>query len=321
MTAKRGTEKSATPAFASQKKKSGMLRIRGRMFILFFFVPIGLIIAASLLYFWQISTLSSELAAGSTGTIIKLSEEVVAERAREVASQCKVYLITHPELKRALFNYDLTFKRIAVQKIGATGFTTLYEVPGSDGVWRTWAHLDPAVIGEDMTSLKQSFGESYPEVWKIYTSVRDGKELKESRGYYKWQDAQGTLRDKFIVSIPVTGTPYVVAATVSLDEFTEPVKYMQEGAAQFALRTRNLVIAILAGTVILIGLIVAVEAYRLTAQIKYLTDVTERISVGDLDVEITGIKSRDEIRELADAITRMQESIRLAIKRLRERKV
>jgi methyl-accepting chemotaxis protein len=51
-----------------------------------------------------------------------------------------------------------------------------------------------------------------------------------------------------------------------------------------------------------------------------LTDVTERISVGDLDVEITGIKSRDEIGELADAITRMQESIRLAIKRLRERK-
>ena len=95
---------------------------------------------------------------------------------------------------------------------------------------------------------------------------------------------------------------------------------MQEGAAQFVLRTRNLVIAILAGTVILIGLIVAVYAYKLTARIKYLTDVTERISVGDLDVEITGIKSRDEIGELANAITRMQESIRLAIKRLRERK-
>jgi len=122
------------------------------------------------------------------------------------------------------------------------------------------------------------------------------------------------------VSIPVTGTSYVVAATAYPDEFAEAVKVMQEGAAQFALRTRNLVIAILAGTVILIGLIVAVDAYRLTAKIKYLTDVTERISVGDLDVEITGIRSRDEIGELADAIARMQESIRLAIKRLRERR-
>jgi methyl-accepting chemotaxis protein len=245
---------------------------------------------------------------------------MVAERAREVASQCKVYLITHPELKKAFFNYDLKFKRIAVQKIGATGYTTLYEVPGPDGVWRTWAHSDPNIIGVDMTTLKESLGESFPGFWKIYTGVKDGKELKESKGYYKLGDARGTLRDKFMVSIPVEGTPYVLAATAYPDESTEAVKSMQEGAAQFVIRTRNLVIAILAGTVILIGLIVAVDAYKLTAKIKYLTDVADRISVGDLDVEITGIKSRDEIGELADAITRMQESIRLAIKRLRERK-
>jgi len=290
------------------------------MFILFFLIPISLIIAASLLYMWQLTTLSSVLATGSAETITKMTEEVVAERAREVASQCKVYLITHPELKKALFNYDLKFKRIAVQKIGATGYTTLYEVPGLDGVWCTWAHSDPNIIGIDMTTLKESLGESFPSFWKIYTGVKDGKELKESKGYYKWGDARGTLRDKFVVSIPVEGTPYVLAATAHPDEFTEPVKFMQEGAAQFALRTRNLVIAILGGTVILIGFIVALYGYKLTAKIKYLTDVTERISVGDLDAEITGIKSRDEIGELANAIGRMQESIRLAIKRLRERK-
>jgi HAMP domain-containing protein len=122
------------------------------------------------------------------------------------------------------------------------------------------------------------------------------------------------------MNIPVEGTPYVLAATAYPDEFTEPVKFMQEGAALFALKTRNIVIGILGGTLILIGFIVALYAYRLTAKIKYLTDITDRISVGDLDAEITGIKSRDEIGELANAIGRMQESIRLAIKRLRERK-
>jgi HAMP domain-containing protein len=50
-----------------------------------------------------------------------------------------------------------------------------------------------------------------------------------------------------------------------------------------------------------------------------LTSVADRISVGDLDVSVTGIKSRDEIGDLALAIKRMQESIRLAIKRMRER--
>ena len=317
MTATRGTEKSVVPRSAPQKKKLGLLRIRGRMFILFFCIPISLVIAASLLYIWQISTLSSELAAGSSGTITRMSEEMVTGRAKEVASQCGVYLITHPELKRAFFNYDLKFKRIAVQKIGMTGYTSLYEVPKTDGIWRTWAHVDPNMIGADMATLKESLKENFPEFWKICTGVKDGK---QSRGYFKWGDGQGTQREKFMVSLPVVGTPYAVAATASLDEFIEPVRFMQEGAALFALRTRNLVIAILVGTVILIGLIVAVEAYRLTAKIKYLTDVTERISVGDLDIEITGIKSRDEIGELADAITRMQESIRLAIKRLRERR-
>jgi len=320
MTAPRGTEKSAAARSLPEKKRFGMIGLRGKMFVLFFLIPISLIIAASLLYMWQLTALSSVLATGSAETITKMTEEVVAERAREVASQCKVYLITHPELKKALFNYDLKFKRIAVQKIGATGYTTLYEVPGLDGVWRTWAHSDPNIIGVDMTTLKESLGESFPSFWKIYTGVKDGKELKESKGYYKWGDARGTLRDKFVVSIPVEGTPYVLAAAAHPDEFTEPVKFMQEGAAQFALRTRNLVIAILGGTVILIGFIVALYGYKLTAKIKYLTDVTERISVGDLDAEITGIKSRDEIGELANAIGRMQESIRLAIKRLRERK-
>jgi HAMP domain-containing protein len=320
MTALRGNEKSAAAASAPQKKKFGLIGLRGKMFVLFFLIPISLIIAASLLYMWQLTALSSALATGSAATITRMTEEVVAERAREVASQCKTYLITHPELKKAFFNYDLRFKRIVVQKIGATGYTTLYELPGTDGVWRTWVHSDPNMVGVDMTTLKESLGDSFPGFWKICTAVKDGKELKESKGYYKWEDSRGTLRDKFMVSVPVEGTPYVLAATAYPDEFTEPVKFMQEGAAQFALKTRNLVIAILGGTVILIGFIVALYGYRLTAKIKYLTDITDRISVGDLDAEITGIKSRDEIGELANAISRMQESIRLAIKRLRERK-
>ena len=319
MTAMRGTENSAAASSPPKKKKIGF-GLRGKMFVLFFVIPISLIIAASLLYIWQLTTLSSGLAKGSTETIIKMTEEVVTERAREVASQCKVYLITHPELKKAFFNYDLKFKRIAVQKIGVTGYTALYEVPGPDGVWRTWAHLDPNIIGADMTTLKESLGESFPRFWKIYTGVKDGKDLKESKGYYKGRDEKGTPRDKFMVNVPVEGTAYVLAATAFPDEFTEPVKFMQEGAALFALKTRNIVIGILGGTLILIGFIVALYAYKLTAKIKYLTDVTNSISVGDLDAEITGIKSRDEIGELANAITRMQESIRLAIKRLRERK-
>src|SRR4030042_4359073 len=167
----RKTEKSAAPSFAFGRRGFGL---RGKMFVLFFFIPISLILIASLLYMRQLNMLSSYLAQQSSNTVTKVTEEVVAQRGREVASQCKVYLITHPELKRAFFNYDLKFKRIAVQKIGVTGYTALYEKPGPDGVWRTWAHLDPNVIGVDMTTLKESMGESFPRFWAIYTGVKDG---------------------------------------------------------------------------------------------------------------------------------------------------
>jgi methyl-accepting chemotaxis protein len=54
------------------------------------------------------------------------------------------------------------------------------------------------------------------------------------------------------------------------------------------------------------------------APIRKLTEVAERISVGDMGAEVK-IKSRDEIGNLAEAILRMQDSLRLAIERLRRR--
>lgn len=52
--------------------------------------------------------------------------------------------------------------------------------------------------------------------------------------------------------------------------------------------------------------------------LKKLTEVAERISVGDMGAEIK-IRSRDEIGNLAEAILRMQDSLRLAIERFRRR--
>ena len=92
----RNTEKPAALSDAPQRKGFGL---RGKMFVLFFFIPISLILVASLLYMRQLNALSSHLAQRSSDTVTRVTEEVVAQRGREVASQCKVYLITHPELK------------------------------------------------------------------------------------------------------------------------------------------------------------------------------------------------------------------------------
>jgi methyl-accepting chemotaxis protein len=142
---------------------------------------------------------------------------------------------------------------------------------------------------------------------------------KRAQGYYTWQDKDGTFRDKFMVCTPVAGTPYVVAATTYLDEFQGPVRKMESSAKTLTDDARNFSLMVLAGTLVLVGIIVWVYSHRLTGKIKSLTEVTERISVGDLAAEVE-TKSKDEIGELAEAISRMQESIRLSIERLRRRR-
>ncbi len=297
-------------------RKSGLMNLRTKMLLLFFVVPLILMIGASLLYLWQLDKMSALLTNESTKIVNRMAEDKIADLSTAVAIQCRLYLLAHPELNKEDFMNDMGFKTLAVQKVGLTGYTALYEMPDPDNIWHTWAHVNPKIIGIDMSTLKKPLGRNFPGFWKIYTGVKGGK---RSQGYYTWQDKDGKFREKFMVCTPVAGTPFVVAATTYLDEFTGPVKLMETRASLLTEKTRLIIWAILGGTILLIGVIVLIYGHRLTGKIKSLTDVAERISIGDLEIEIE-TQSRDEIGELAEAISRMQDSIRLSIERLRRRR-
>ena len=297
-------------------RKAGLLKLRTKMLLLFLLVPLVLMIGASLLYLWQLDQMSALLTKESTKIVNQMAEDKIADLSTAVAIQCRLYLLAHPELNKEDFMNDMGFKTLAVQKVGLTGYTALYELPDSKNVWRTWAHVNPKIISIDMSTLKKPLGRNFPGFWKIFSGVRGGK---RSQGYYTWQDKDGKFRDKYMVCTPVAGTPFVVAATTYLDEFTGPVKMLESRAEILTDKTRLITFAILGGTLLLIGIIVSIYGHRLTSKIKSLTDVAERISIGDLGIEIE-TKSRDEIGELAEAISRMQDSIRLSIERLRRRR-
>lgn len=301
---------------ASVEKKRKGFGLRAKIFILFFVLPIVLIIAAGLLYLQQLNALSSLITGESTKMVTHLGEQIIAEKARSVASQVGLFLASHPSLKKEEFNNDEEFRKIAVQKVGLTGYTALHGVPDHQGIWRNWGHTNPKIVGIDMSTLKGPMGVNFPGFWKVFSAGKDGK---ESSGYYTWQEKDGSFRDKYMVCAPVAGTPYYVAATTYLDEFTKPVQVMEARAKEISTRTRNTVFGILVGTLLLIGLVVALYGRLLTSRIRSLTDVAERISVGDMDAEIK-VASKDELGDLAEAIGRMQESIRLSIERLRRRK-
>jgi len=307
--------KPAQPALATGRRTR--FGLRPKMLLLFLLIPLLLMAGASILFLWQLEKTSTLLTRSGSRLVNQMAEEKIANLSSAVAMQCGLYLANHPDLKRENFNTDMGFKSLAVQKVGLTGYTALYQLPGNDGIWRTWAHPNSKIIGIDMRKLKKSLGKNFDGFWKIYTGVRKGK---KSQGYYTWQDKDGKFRDKFMVCTPVPGTPYVIAATTYMDEFTGPVQRMRIQAQALTDRARMITWAVLGATLLLIGLIVSIYGHRLTGRIKSLTDVADRISVGDLAVEVDTSAS-DEIGDLAEAIARMQDSIRLSIERLRRRRL
>ena len=297
-------------------RKAGRFNLRTKMLLLFLVVPLALMFGASLLYLWQLEQMSGLLTKESTKIVNQMAEDKIADLSTAVAIQCRLYLLAHPELRKEDFMNDMGFKTLAVQKVGLTGYTALYEMPGPDGVWRTWAHVNPKIVGIDMSTLKASLGRNFPGFWTIFSGVKGGK---RSQGYYTWQDKDGKFRDKFMVCTPVAGTPFVIAATTYMDEFTGPIKLLETQAGLLTEKARLISWAVLGATLLLVGIIVSIYSHRLTSKIKSLTDVAERISIGDLGIEVE-TRSRDEIGELAEAISRMQDSIRLSIERLRRRR-
>ena len=296
------------------KPKSRRLGLRSKMFGLFLIVPTVLITSAVLLLIWQLNSLSEEITVDGMERVRGLAEEIIGEKARAVASQVQLFLLSHPNLGKRNFQTNETFNQIAVQKVGKSGYTALYELPDANDVWRTWAHANPKIIGIDMSKLRKPLGENFPGFWKIYTGVKKGT---ASQGYYTWQDADKKFRDKFMVCTPVKGTPYIIAATTYMDEFTEPIEEIQRRAQEITKRSEFFFLIILGSMLVIIGLTVMIYSQRLSGKIQAIRDLAEKISLGELDAEVD-ITSKDEIGDLVEAISRMQASIKLSMDRLRQ---
>ena len=96
--------------------KAGSIGLRTKMIVLFFFIPIVFFAASGFLITRQMNTLAGQLTDESTRIVKKMAEDKMADIARAVATQCKLYLLGHPGLRKEKFVRDSNFKRLAVQK-------------------------------------------------------------------------------------------------------------------------------------------------------------------------------------------------------------
>lgn len=289
--------------------------IRFKLFFLFS-VLIAAFAAQAYYLIVQLNKITDKF--GQQGTVIikELAENAILTTAQSVAKETALYLETHRELTKQQFMDNPRFKEIAIQKVGKNGYTALYE-RGDDGKWRTWVHTNPNITAhklDDMAKLEKPLGENFPGFWKILTDVSASR---PSTGYYKWKEKDGTFKDKYMASVNVPGTEFYIASTTYIDEFTEPMTRLERESKATA-KAESMRNAIIMSIIIaVIAVVVFIFGGRLTANIRYLSEMTDRISLGELDALIE-VRSKDELAVLAASISRLQQSVKLSIQRLRK---
>jgi len=249
------------------------------------------------------SSLGTSAANDSTQALEALGEKIIAQKAADVALQCRVYLNAHPGITIDALRKKKEFKTIAVQSVGKTGYTIMYE---TNGIMRF--HPNPELVNYDMHHWKDKL----PGFWAIFEQTFNGS---PASGYYDWEELDGKIRRKFMAIVPVAGTPYMIAATTYIDEFSIPVKETRE-KIQTATQTINqhvnerLEDVYTSFVIFLMILIIVVFSISyllsnmITDPIMALIDGVRAIGRGEIDYRVQ-LRTEDEFEDLASAFNRM----------------
>jgi GAF domain-containing protein/HAMP domain-containing protein len=127
-------------------------------------------------------------------------------------------------------------------------------------------------------------------------------------GYYRWKEADGSLRDKYMSCVPVGKTRFRVAATTYIDEFFQPIQNTQTEVtdiSQEAQRSLLIAMGVSGGIAVLVAALLAMIIVR---PLRRVTEGARLFSKGRLDQEIR-IGSRDEIGQLAATLNQMAQQL------------
>ncbi len=89
-----------------------------------------------------------------------VSEDLIRKKASDVAAEVEAYIKAHPKASMKDLQTSREFSDIALQRVGKTGYTCLYEVPS--GIMRI--HPNSALVDRDMRFL----AERIPSWWAIF---------------------------------------------------------------------------------------------------------------------------------------------------------
>ncbi|MGB8980628.1 MAG: HAMP domain-containing protein [Anaerolineales bacterium] len=286
------------------------MNIRTRLFLAFLLLvvlPLAVVSSVGLNAIERVSDLTLD---ESVQQMKDLGETSIRQKALDVAAQVQLYFEVHPELlsDHEAMIADPNLAKLAVQPVGKTGYTALYD---SEGV--TWFHSNPALVGADM----HSFAATLPEFWAIFDASLDGTVVGS---YYLWKDPDGSLREKYMECVPVRNTPFHIAATTYIDEFYAPINDTQEKALAIFEQTRVRTFGATAAVTVLALLIAVWLSSYISRPVASVIAASKAIEMGHFSsVDLSEVERRnDELGGLARVFSRMAEQVQSREQNLKE---
>jgi methyl-accepting chemotaxis protein len=278
------------------------MSIRTRLFLAFLFLTVLPLAVIGYNGLHTIGRVSELTVAESTQHMKELGQTSIRQKALDVARQAQLYFEAHPELlsNPTQMMADKELAGIAVQPVGVTGYTALYD---SKGI--TYFHSNPKLVGQDMHMLAATL----PEFWAIFDASLDGTVVGS---YYVWKEPDGSLREKYMECVPVGGTQFRIAATTYMDEFYAPIRDTEQKAQSIYEQTRLQTYAVLASVTGLALLVALWLSSYISGPVASLIAASKSVEAGEFSsVNLSEVEKRkDELGGLARVFSRMAEQMR-----------
>ena len=238
-------------------------------------------------------------------------EASIHQKAVDVARQIELYLAAQPDILAQPLSTiiaDPQFAAIAVQPVGETGYTAVYDQSGV-----VYFHANPGMVGRNMREL----ADALPAFWAIFSASLDGS---PSASYYDWQDPDGSIRQKYMSCVPVGESPLRVAATTYIDEFLQPVHQTETRLNSLFQLARTVLLVAVLSLGVLAALLGLWLAQGLSRPILAVAKAAGQVENGQYNqVALDSVASRsDELGQLARHFQRMVDQVFTREQRLKQ---
>ena len=302
--------------------------IRAKILIFFLalsFISLGVTSSLAFRTIYEVSNLAkkssttmvAEVARQSIAALEDLGRTLIQRRALYVANEMELFMRYHPALSILELKGNKELGEIAVQRVGQTGSTMVYDKTGT-----VYFHSDPQMVGVNLLKVG---GEP------VYFASIVGRSFRgEASGIYDWEDTKGEVRTKYMHCMPVEGTDFVVAASTYIDEYSAPAEELEAEVASTVQttiqsinheveKTQWILTGVFGGMILIAAAVIFLLSRAITRPILALTKGAEVIAKGELDYSISA-DTGDEIQQLAEQFNDMAKALKESYSDL-ERKV